>query len=303
MNSLFLQTANIASLPSVVDKMVNSMIKSPEKFMLAIIIAIIGILFISYICKKFGIKISGFGATIEPKDSNDDKSSKEEKSDMNNSGNSNNNISINVGQTQPESSHSDSTVNTTKEIDTTVKQAAQYAADYQKDHIRLKSELLENQMSKTETYLQQSVAGICVNYQNQNLSNIKIRDLSDLLELYLNRDFNELIKKQIRATLKQKILGKENDEFIRQEVERITNFAVQSLRRKFIQYPSYIDQAQLMQIFNDNESLIKDAISNALIDCKKLSIKELQEEERLRSEYDMNIQNCIQHLIQPTSEA
>lgn len=121
--------------------------------------------------------------------------------------------------------------------------------------------------------------------------------------MYLNRDFNELIKKQIRATLKQKILGKENDEFIRQEVERITNFAVQSLRRKFIQYPSYIDQAQLMQIFNDNESLIKDAISNALIDCKKLSIKELQEEERLRSEYDMNIQNCIQHLIQPTSEA
>jgi hypothetical protein len=48
-----------------------------------------------------------------------------------------------------------------------------------------------------------------------------------------------------------------------------------------------------MQIFNDNESLIKDAISNALIDCKKLSIKELQEEERLRSEYDMNIQNCM----------
>lgn len=176
---------------------------------------------------------------------------------------------------------------------------------YVKDKTKFRAELVKQQLLKTSMYLEEARNGLILPFSEKvnkvkklkETKDIPINDLADLLQLFLERDFNLIIYQQIENYVSSKVMAEENDKSLQQEISRIAKSSTQNLKTKFLHYPSIIDHEILSEIFNANEDSISDAIRDALQEAKQLSEANREREQSLRKEYDMEINNAISQIM------
>jgi Na+-transporting methylmalonyl-CoA/oxaloacetate decarboxylase gamma subunit len=181
-----------------------------------------------------------------------------------------------------------------------ITQTRGYAEDYERDRKDIEHNLHLNQIEKTKVYLNDAINMLNMNYISSaapSVKNQKIDDLADLLGLFLNRDFNEIVYVEVNKILDHYDLSKSNDDFMRAEVERISAQSVNALQARFLRYPSMIDKGLLSKIFDEYKPQMNNAIGSMLRDCRVLSIDAIKEQQKLRENYDSEINNIINTLF------
>jgi hypothetical protein len=171
------------------------------------------------------------------------------------------------------------------------------AEDYTKKYKDLMSKLQELQLEKVKIYLDETISNLTSNYIEKVPNKDDIEDLSDILKLLLQRDFNELIYNEIKKLLKDDIRTK-NDNDIAVDAERVSTSCLIRLRGRFINYPSMLGTDLLKQLFTSYESKLLAALTSCLIECKKMSTDNLRKEKELRENYDNEITGLINLMFQ-----
>jgi hypothetical protein len=275
-------------------EILNKLLEHPAIFAMVCIIIILTLAVTLYALirgKGFKLKTIIGEVSTEKEGGHSEKSSSGAKTDVNiNIGTS---VSApEVSSTQNKEISNSAFSNSTENIDNIMRDSVNEILD-------IKTKFIEENRKTQARILENALQTIVLSYSNKTKDDEEGKKI-DLLELYLMKDFNSIMRQELDDLRKSAENGFLKREDFQQNIPSHTDHIIQSLDIAARKFKLIDDKTEIISLLNDNRSAIKDTFERIITQFITLSEKEQTEKLNILNKQKDKIDRELKVLLERT---